>query len=140
MDDQDVRPSGACPASGGPHGMVENVRGRRRWFFDVRSTLSRRDRLGRSWALSGTSGRRGYAWTRTLASGADPLDGLAIAIRFALSSRACEGAWAGPDAMVVGVSSSQAVSPAPPVPWAGCRRARQARIAKRACCVRREIC
>ena len=31
------------------------------------------------------------------------LDGLATAIRFRLSSRAREGAWAGPDAMVAGV-------------------------------------
>ena len=31
------------------------------------------------------------------------LDGLATTIRFRLSSRACEGAWAGPDAKTVGV-------------------------------------
>ena len=31
------------------------------------------------------------------------LDGLATTIRFRLSSRACEGAWAGPDATTVGV-------------------------------------
>ena len=33
------------------------------------------------------------------------LDGLASTIRFRLSSRPCEGAWAGPDAATVGVCS-----------------------------------
>jgi hypothetical protein len=39
-------------------------------------------------------------------------DGLSISIRIRLSSRACEGAWAGPDAMGVGVAFAPRALPA----------------------------
>ena len=44
------------------------------------------------------------------------LDGLATAIRFRLSSRARAGAWAGPDAMEVGVVFAGLIDPMNPLP------------------------
>ena len=52
------------------------------------------------------------------------LDSLATAIRFRLSSRAREGAWAGPDAMGVGVVFAGSIGPVNPLPTlilSGCR-------------------
>ena len=72
------------------------------------------------------------------------LDGLATAIRFRLSSRACEGAWPGPDAMGVGVVFAGLIGPVnllpTLIPIAAARPVGRVRTDAGRCCLHRQSC
>ena len=87
-------------------------------FSVVVDMIDRRQRMGRGLARADMGSLRDLWRQESDARSFGLLDGLATAIRFRLSSRAWQGAWAGPDAMEAGVVFAGCIIPPDGLPKA----------------------